>query len=158
MNTPRTARLIIDGYSLLHRDPELKPLLHKNLALARLLLIRKIERVADDLAQHTTVVFDGKGDPKHADITSTSLDIVFAPSNLTADTVIERLVYADPAPERILVVTSDRMERQTVAGAGADSMSCGDFLDLCRSRKDTYDRPRRQKEDRGTSLGDYFPT
>lgn len=157
MNTPRTGRLIIDGYSLLHRDPELKPLLNKNLALARQLLLRKVERVADDLAQQTTVVFDGKGPPQQPDVNTSHVEVLFAPPHLTADSVIERLVCADTNPERITVVTSDRAERQTVAAAGADSMSCGDFLDRCRSRHDAYDQRRPHIGDKGSNLGDYFP-
>ncbi len=157
MNAARTARLLIDGYSLLHRDPDLKPYLNRNLALARQLLVRKAERAADLFDRETTIVFDGRGGTGLAEGAGTDVAIVFAPPQFTADTVIERLVHADPAPERILVVTSDRLERQTVEAAGAESMSCGDFLDLVGSRAESFKRPRKRDGDKSATLGDYFP-
>jgi uncharacterized protein len=157
MSARRSAWLIIDGYSLLHRDPELNPLLRSNLAVARQLLIRKVERVAADLADHTTIVFDGKGGAQLPDVGDTVLEILFAPLHRTADTVIEQLVHADAEPARVLVVTSDRLERQTVEAAGADSMSCGDFLDRIRARTESLARPRTKRPDKGSSLGDFFP-
>ncbi len=157
MSAARIARLIIDGYSLLHRDPELKPLLATRLGIARQLLIRKVERVAGDLAERAVIVFDGSGRSVDPETTNPDLEVLFAPANRTADTVIEQLVYADPEPERILVITSDRLERQTVIAAGADSMSCGDFLDLVRARTESFTRPRKSARDKRATLGDYFP-
>jgi predicted RNA-binding protein with PIN domain len=59
----------------------------------------------------------------------------------------------------ILVVTSDRMERETTAAAGADTMSCGDFLDLCERTRSELSRQAgaRHGKSSGSKLGDFFP-
>ncbi len=152
-SAPRFQTLLVDGYSLLHRDPEMKAMLDRDVGLARQLLVRRIERIAPDLASETKVVFDGtgKGDGEAYD---TSLTILFAPERHTADTIIERLVHTHPAPTRVLVVTSDRMERQTVEAAGAETMSCGDFLRRDRAAAATTPFRKRRK---GATLGDFFP-
>lgn len=152
--------LIIDGYSLLHRDPQLKPLLRQRLELARQRLIRKIEPVMGDWADRITIVFDGRGDRGEADPLDTAIEVFFAPARYTADTVIERLVYAAPDPATVLVVTSDRAERETVSAAGADTLSCGDFLDRL-AREEARGRSRAatpRHNSAGGSLGDHFPT
>jgi predicted RNA-binding protein with PIN domain len=149
--------LIIDGYSLLHRDPELKPLLRGRLESARQLLVRKVERCLDGLAERATIVFDGKGERSERTLASLpQVEIVFAPRHLTADTVIERLVASATEPERIRVVTSDRAERQTVSAAGADSMSCGDFLDYF--QRCTQAPGGRNGGGAQSTLGDFFPS
>lgn len=144
--------LIIDGYSLLHRDPDAHTLLNRNIGLARQLLVRRIERIVPALAAETIVVFDGRGGGA-GEAFDTPLSIVFAPAQHTADTVIERMVHAHAAPHRILVVSSDRMERQTVEAAGAETQSCGDFL----LREHTGNtRPLQRDQSRGATLGDFF--
>ncbi|MFH0907354.1 MAG: NYN domain-containing protein [bacterium] len=152
-------KLIIDGYSLLHRDPELAPLLAGNLMTARQRLIQSVERIAGTLSDKTTIVFDGRGKEFPLAVDSTLVEIVFSPPDKTADTVIERLVHADTQPEEILVVTSDRGERETVTAAGAEVMSCAQFIDLSR-RKDTETKhtARKMQQSRPKpTLGDFFP-
>lgn len=149
--------LIIDGYSLLHRDPSLKPLLRRDLETARQLLIRKVEQTAPDWAERITIVFDGQGERTSRTVPDARIEIVFAPSRLTADTVIERLVFAVADKEPVLVVTSDRAERQTVAAAGAETMSCGDFLRYGDRQKEQWLRPKRPARPLRPTLGDHFP-
>lgn len=124
MGGPPPRLLLIDGYSLLHRDPELAPILRSNLALARELLVRKLERAIPDLADRVTVVFDGRRGRDEAPRAAGLVEVEYAPSHLTADTVIERAVHRAASPERITVVTNDRAERDTVSAAGASVMSC----------------------------------
>lgn len=150
--------LIVDGYSLLHRDPELAPALHADLTLARQRLVRKIEEVAGVIADRTTVVFDGTAAGAGEGYESAAVEAVFSPQHLTADTVIERLVHDAPDPERILVVTSDLAERHTVAAAGAQTMSCTDFLAaLGEQRRQVTRRSAARGKAPGARLGDFFP-
>lgn len=152
--------LIIDGYSLLHRDPDLKPLLRQRLELARQRLIRKVEPVMGDWADRITIVFDGRGDRGGTDSLDSAIEVFFAPARYTADTVIERLVHAASDPAAVLVVTSDRAERETVSAAGADTLSCGDFLErLARDEARGRSRSSGPRTHGGVSgsLGDHFP-
>lgn len=127
--------IIIDGHSLLHRDPECAALQHAHKgAQARLRLLGKLAAVAGRLAPRWTIVFDGRDTGGPGDeVVPPGFDVRYSPASLTADTVIERLAADAPRPDRVLVVTSDRLERETVDAAGARSMGCTDFLDLCRT-------------------------
>jgi uncharacterized protein len=126
-------RIIVDGYSLLHRDPRLKRMLGTSLPLARQQLVRLLERSAGHLADRLTLVFDGQTAGTDEALAFAGFDLVFSEAGASADSVIERMVHEDAAPAGLLVVTSDLHERRTVAAAGADTMGCGDFLERCRS-------------------------
>jgi uncharacterized protein len=150
--------IIIDGYSLLHRRgaPGKRP---GNLMTARQQLIRKLEEVAGALAERITVVFDGTGRGGGEGYEASAIEIVFSPSDKTADTVIERMVHEAGDPAGILIVTSDRLERETTAAAGADTMSSGDFLDLCERTRSNLSRQGGTGSGKKTNskLGDFFP-
>ena len=151
--------LIVDGYSLVHRDPETRSLPAVNLMLSRERMVRKLESVAGAIAEKVTVVFDGRDDPAGTEDVVAGIQVVYSKGGMTADTVIERMVHAHAQPGEILVVTSDRRERETVMAAGADTISCGDFLDLCeRTRRQMLPRPSsRTPPFKDPTLGDFFP-
>ncbi len=153
--------IIIDGYSLMHRDGEFAEYLSSgNIALGRQMLIRKVERAALDMGQRVTVVFDGDREGGPGDDFETSpVDVVYSPSHLTADSVIERMVHSHKGHGEILVVTSDRLERITVSASGAHTMSCGDFIDVEKKvsarRRQTISYKKRSFSP--GKLGDLFP-
>ena len=151
--------LIVDGYSLVHRDPEIRSLPATNLMLARERMVRKLESVAGAFAEKITVVFDGRDQPSGSGDVVAGIQVIYSTSGMTADSVIERLVHAHAQPGEITVVTSDRRERETVMASGADTISCGNFLDLCeRTRKQMRPGPSsRSGQFKGPTLGDFFP-
>ena len=156
--------IIIDGYSLIHRRgrPGERP---GNLMAARQRLIRNLEEVAGSLAERITVVFDGIGSPKPKGqaggegYESSVVEVLFSPSDKTADTLIERMVHEAPSSTGIMVVTSDRLERETTGAAGADTMSCGEFAAWCEQTQGELSRQAggRYQKNSGSMLGDYFP-
>ena len=123
--------LIIDGYNVLHQVEELAKLLRTDLQGARHRLVRMIEETAHNMAKQTTIVFDGREAGSDAALSSKYLEVLFSPGNLSADTVIERLVCKLPNPGKSLVVTSDHAEHDTVSSAGAQTMSSEEFMDRC---------------------------
>lgn len=149
-------RLIIDGYSLLYRDPSLAHLRPHDMRQARERLIRKIDRLAHALAQRVEIVFDGRSassEPYRAG----NLHLTYSPEHQTADAVIEQSVHADPAPAEICVVTADTLERNTVTAVNAQAMSCVSFLEwLDRLDHDVVREQKRTPPPRFT-LGDAFP-
>jgi len=150
--------LIIDGYNLLHQIPELARLLATDKEGARHRLIRRVEAATHRLAGKTTIVFDGREAGRDAALTSKYMKVVYSPGNLTADTVIERMVFEARHPVDIMVVTSDVAERTTVSSAGALTMSCREFLDRCdSSRKASARFDPKNKPPSGPRLGDFFP-
>jgi predicted RNA-binding protein with PIN domain len=155
----RYRRVIIDGYSLMHRMPDLAPRAGSSLAAARQQLVQHVERLAPFFGDATTVVFDGQQSGGASPMESTVIEVIFSPANQTADTVIERLVHSDPNPAQILVVASDRSELDTISAAGADGMSCDHYLEHCRIHEREFQRTARpyKTPKRGPSLGDFFP-
>ena len=148
--------LIIDGYNLLHQVPELAKMLGTDIQRARHRLVRMVEETAHGMARQTTIVFDGREAGSDAALTSKYLEVFFSPANLSADTVIERLVCKFENPERILVVTSDHAEHDTVSSAGAHTMSSEEFMAKCEAdakRAIPKQMPRRKEP----KLGDLFP-
>jgi len=148
--------LIIDGYNVLHQIDDLAELIRTDIQAARHRLVRQVENTAHRMAPQTTIVFDGREAGGDASLTSTHLEVCFSPGNLSADTVIERLVTKFTAPEKILVVTSDHAEHATVSSAGAQVMSSQDFVARCEqdSRRSITKRTPPGQE---PTLGDHFP-
>lgn len=154
----RYSWLIVDGYSLLHRDPDFAGKIKGNLQSARQQMLRKMEKTATIFSGRVTVVFDGK-ESGGGDASQTSpLEIIFSPAHQTADTVIERLVSEAVDRSGILVVTSDRLERETVTAAGAQAMSCASFLEMqSDDRAHVREKLKRQSRVGKPTLGDFFP-
>ena len=152
--------LIIDGYSLLHRDPAYADILRRSITLARQQLVRAVEPLAGSLAQRITIVFDGVSEGGAGEgYESGAVELIFSPAHQTADAVIERMVHEAPEPTQVLVVSSDRRERETASAAGAQTMSCGDFFEHCEALRREVRRQGgsiSRKAPRAT-LGDFFP-
>ena len=106
----RYQRVIVDGFSLLHRDEAIRPLLDTQPALARHQLVRRAEEYGLARGDAVTVVFDGRAGLNDA-FAGFQAEVLFSPPHLSADAVIERMVARSPTPDRLLVVTSDRIER-----------------------------------------------
>ncbi|MEE9368175.1 MAG: NYN domain-containing protein [Pontiella sp.] len=148
--------LIIDGYNLLHQVDEFAKLLQTDIHLARQRLVRRIANTAYCMAPQTTIVFDGRESGQDDSLTAKHLEIYFSPSNLSADTIIERLVCRYKSPGGILVVTSDHAEHETVSSAGAQVMSSQEFMSQCeRNEKKTV--PKQTPPGQEPKLGDLFP-
>jgi predicted RNA-binding protein with PIN domain len=154
--------LIVDGHSLMHREPAAADhLAAGRQMIARRCLVERMERLTGLIADRIWVVFDGQGRGGAAEEFSGSpVRVLFSPAGTTADLVIERQVREAADPRRVLVITSDRLERESVDAAGADHMGCGDFLDWIRREESELDRAGRASRARGPapSLGDLFPS
>lgn len=149
--------LIIDGYNLLHQDAALDGR-RADLQTARQRLVRRVERAAPEMAPRITVVFDGRESGRDPSLAAPHLEVVFSPAHLTADGVIERMVSDAKNPERILVVTSDRVEEQIVSSAGAMVMSCLAFISRCDAAEGApVSRRGAPRGAAGSKLGDFFP-
>jgi predicted RNA-binding protein with PIN domain len=150
--------LIVDGYSLLHRDPDFAGKIKGNLQSARRQLARKIEKTATALADRVTVVFDGQQAGGSDPAQTSPVEVIFSPAHQTADTVIERLVQGAADVSGVLVVTSDRLERESVTAAGAQAMSCASFLEAqATDRIHVREKLKRQSSAGKPTIGDIFP-
>ena len=140
----------IDGYNVVHKSTLLKPLVHQNLEAAREALIEKVAHFCTATGHQATIVFDGKG-PHHTTTQNDlpNLEIIFSPSNLTADAVIERHVYKAEDRLNLVVVSNDQGIRDLCRGLGSLVMEPDYFLQSAReSRRDISSTLKRTQKDK----------
>ena len=119
--------LIVDGYNIINKWPELLALKRKDLCLSRDQLISIIQHYCDFSEDMAVIVFDGNqnaGDvPQYHDVTG-RLSVSFSKRNESADGLICRLVSENkPHKDRIIVATDDNMLKNLVFGMGAFDIS-----------------------------------
>lgn len=124
------ARILIDGYSLLHNWPELAPGRPRFSAEARDELIHILTLYRDAIGTPITIVFDGVGKAANTAFPSTpELEILYSRGGQTADQIIERVAVRLRPYGDVLVVTDDFKERDTVFFHGGMASSCANFID-----------------------------
>jgi predicted RNA-binding protein with PIN domain len=117
--------LLIDGYNLTHKIPQLSA---PTLEASRAALVRFIEthRPQGSARNDVTVVFDGS-----EDVCGSSLHgqtrVLFSKGE-SADDLIKRLVTDAPRPADMVVVTDDRALAQYVGALGAQVWSVDLFV------------------------------
>ena len=116
--------VLVDGYSVIHAWPKLRRAAGRSLEQQRDALVRVLQQFGDVRHWRTTVVFDGYAAKRKPDSVEPTpgVEVLFSETGKTADDVIERLVGMAENRNRILVITSDKMERHTVESLGASSM------------------------------------
>jgi predicted RNA-binding protein with PIN domain len=151
--------LIIDGNNLIHSDPELALGAARSFELARERLVQRLTPLVGELADRITVVFDGKSGAAGAAFASAAVEVLFSPSHLSADSVIERMAHAAENRHALAVVTSDRLERDTIEATGVHTLSCRSFWEMADEARAALRRRAgagRSKRPPPT-LGDLFP-
>ena len=136
-------RILVDGFSLLHRWPELAPGKPRHSAAARDELARWLMQYGDAIGTPITVVFDGAG-PK-ADLapevaSSREFEVIYSKAGQTADDIIEWVAARLLAYGEVLVVSNDYAVRDTVAAVGARVCSCEHFIKDVQFRLSEFDK------------------
>ena len=128
------ARILVDGYSLLHSWPELAPGAPRHSAIARDELIHILAQYSDAVGTPVTVVFDGGGHRgvRSQDESSAGVEVLFSRTGQTADQIIERVTHRMKPFGEVLAVTDDYAERDTVISMGGFASSCESFIDTIR--------------------------
>jgi len=141
---------LIDGYNLLHRIPKLKDLLHSDFEAARDALTAMVVVWCSSSGHHAKIIFDGRG-PLHESskppLSGKGVEVIYGPGHLTADAVIERLVYNTGQRQSYVVVSGDRGIREICQHMGAFVMTPEHFLI---GLKDTQNTMRETIEHKGT--------
>ena len=125
-------RILVDGYSLLHRWPELAPGAARHSERARDALVEMLQQYQDYSGTPVTVIFDGQGKrgPRPAVTPGHKVEVLFSGGGRTADDLIERAAHRFQDYGEVLVVTDDFAERDTVGASGALVASCGNFISM----------------------------
>jgi predicted RNA-binding protein with PIN domain len=125
------ARILVDGYSLLHAWPELAQGQARYSAGARGELIHRLRQYGDAIGTPITVVFDGRGNAPsigHEVPSTPTMEILYSKSGQTADDIIERVTAKLVKYGDVLVVSNDFAERDTVVSVGGNVCSCDFFI------------------------------
>jgi predicted RNA-binding protein with PIN domain len=124
------ARILVDGYSLLHNWLELAPGQPRHSARAREELIHVLTRYHDATGTPVTIFFDGSGAPMGTPPreSNPAVEVLFSRAGQTADQMIERAAHRFSAHGEVLAVTDDVAERDTVTGMGGLASSCANFI------------------------------
>ena len=124
------ARILVDGYSLLHGWPELAPGQPRYSERAREELIRVLTQYHDVTGEPISIFFDGAGARASAPKpeSNRNVEILFSRSGQTADDMIERAAHRFQSYGEVLVVTDDSAEREIVGAMGGSVSSCANFI------------------------------
>jgi predicted RNA-binding protein with PIN domain len=124
------ARILVDGYSLLHNWPELAAGQPRYSERARNELIHVLTRYHDVTGEPVTIFFDGASAPGNAlaNESGAAVEILFSRAGQTADQMIERATHRFQDYGEVLVVTDDHAERDAVTGMGGMTASCLNFI------------------------------
>jgi uncharacterized protein len=124
------ARILVDGYSLLHNWPELASGQPRHSERARAELIYILTRYHDATGEPITIFFDGSGAPpdapKHEP--DPAVEVLFSRTGQTADQMIERAAHRFQPHGEVLAVTDDGAVRDMVGGFGGSVAGCANFI------------------------------
>jgi predicted RNA-binding protein with PIN domain len=126
--------------------------LSKNIEVACERLCESLRVLHDVEEIRVTVVFDGRGKLMDAAARDPegSFCVVYAPEGMTADAVIEQMVFRSTAPIDCTVASRDNSVCQSVLAAGGRVMSpdaLHERLESCRLRADRAMQSRSRKSD-----------
>ncbi|MFH1755114.1 MAG: NYN domain-containing protein [Candidatus Latescibacterota bacterium] len=129
MNKPQ--KIIIDGYNMIHADPELKRYMENDMNRARGELIDRLKMYLSDKAVRITVVFDGQGGLTDVEmVLPAKLQVMFSPFGQTADELIVGTLQNAANPREYIIVTSDSMDiGREASSLGATVESSAAFLE-----------------------------
>ena len=129
-------RLLIDGYNVIRRDPDLRAHEAESLQAGRTALLRLVADAARAGGDRFTVVFDGAlaAGPAGA---GGQVEVTFSRPPEKADDVLVRL--ARQLGAGAAVVTSDRAVRDAAGRAGCAVISAEQFLDALSGESELED-------------------
>ena len=88
--------LIIDGNNLIYSDPRLRALRESDFDGARRKLARDLDSLGRTFALRISLIFDGTIGGKGQGYGTSLIEVEFSSADITADGVIERIVYNAP--------------------------------------------------------------
>ncbi len=124
-------RILVDGYSLLHRWLEVAPGRARYSAAAREELVQRLALYHDATGTPITVFFDGTSGERgtrSSEESTRGVEVLYSRSGQTADQMIERAAHRFAAFGEVLAVTDDHAERETVLSLGGMASSCTNFV------------------------------
>lgn len=132
MSSSIKKHLLIDGYNIIHAWPVLKKALKEiGLEGSRTMLANIVRVIHDTEGLRLTIVFDGQGHNIKIERPTPELtfSLLYSPSGVSADALIEQLSSFPKKGQEIIVATEDSMIRQSATSFGATIISPQDLWD-----------------------------
>ncbi len=152
--------LIVDGYNVAHSWPEILPLFDQGVDVVVERLTGCLKEIGDGRDLAVKVVFDGKGDATEArrPFAGEDFQLVFAPSSLTADAVIEQMVANSVDASSIYVASRDQAVVDAVEALGAQGVSPDELAGwLSSCRRTVRNRLKNSGDGAESSWGNRIP-
>ena len=117
--------LIVDGFNIAHAWGLVKKRSGEWINEIVHTLQEELKEIHDEKGWRVTIVMDGKGREidRLLPFGEDSFELLYSPSSLTADAVIEQMVSSDTRPDRIRVGTEDRAISHSIEASGAEAIS-----------------------------------
>lgn len=156
--------LVVDGYNVIHATPKYERLMFDRgdhpyssdvYECARTALIADVAAFAGRQYE-AVVVFDAAGNvsPDRPDLPQGGVRVVFSPTGVTADTIIQNLCAEARLEGRACsVVTSDAMIQATVMGHGVARISARMLVEEIDDMQRDFERAREENVDIKLTLG-----
>ncbi len=123
------ARVLVDGYNLLHVWRQLARGHPRHSEAAREALIRKLTHYGDAKGIPITVIFDGYGRRSPSEDTAPAgIEVIYSTKGQSADSLIERVAHLMRPHGEALAVTDDHAQRDTVIAFGGFAQGCEEFI------------------------------
>jgi predicted RNA-binding protein with PIN domain len=128
-----TNKIIIDGWNLAWKIPEIAKFIPDNLPRARKLLNTRLKNYYQQKKVNLKIIYDGKPGIIDYESSGRQIDIHFSQDPEKADHLIVKFLKKEKFPHQWSVITSDRELATKVRNAGALAISSDTFLRKFRS-------------------------
>jgi predicted RNA-binding protein with PIN domain len=139
-----TNKLLIDGWNVCWKIPEIAALIPENLPQARNILNTKIKSYFQQRNVHYRIIYDGKSGLENYERLSHKGEIRFSKSPEKADHLIIRFLKNQSEARSWTIVTSDLPLCQQVKQLEASVITAEDFIEKLLNRQNS--RPPSYKE------------
>ncbi len=120
--------LIIDGHNVIHRLKRYRGLREDDSKTDIEKLIADLVNISGSGDLDITVVFDGRDTPTETEIGG--IKVIYSGSVLSADSVIEKLVFKTSSERSVTICTSDYAQQKVVWREGTKRMTPRDLEEM----------------------------
>ncbi|PXA04658.1 hypothetical protein DDZ13_05660 [Coraliomargarita sinensis] len=126
--------LLVDAYNVIYATDSLRRLLQEGQDAACDRLAEIVRAIHDAEAVRVAMVLDSRNDKLEVEhpFGKKSFEYLYAPSDLTADGVIERIVRRAHDPGKVTVASNDNLVREATRSAGAIALRPQELMEWAR--------------------------
>jgi predicted RNA-binding protein with PIN domain len=127
--------LLIDAHNVIYARADLRAALHGgNPDSARDQLAAMVSSIHDAEGIRTALILDSRNAALRVDhpFGHDTFELIYAPADVSADGIIERIVARVPNPGDVSVVSNDNMVRESIRASGANALTPDELFEWAR--------------------------